>query len=166
VEPHWAALDCWHGVWTIRSWLNTPGPFYTGGADFAGFGPKYAESLVSMDAEHADVVFRQPVTAEELSVMIEAATVEPFSGYACDGNDRWSVTAVREWWARREEVRRHVVGSVLREGWYEWDPPVALASGQRWLAFLDEELEDYLRAYCYFLERRVWPGRGDDLPRL
>ena len=166
VTPHWAALDCWRGVWTTRSWLSTPGPFYTGGADFAGFGPKYSGSLVSMDEGHADVVFRQPVTAEELSVIIEAAKTDPFSGYACDGNERWSVDAVRGWWARREEVRRHVVGDVLREGWFAWDSPAALASGQKWLAFFDDELEDYLRSYCYFLQHRVWPRGGDALPRL
>lgn len=55
------------------------GPFHTGGADLAGFGPKYSGSLVSMDEGHADVVFRQPVTAEELSSLIEAAMIDPFS---------------------------------------------------------------------------------------
>jgi hypothetical protein len=168
VEPHWAALDCWRGVWTTRSWLNTPGPFYTGGADFACLGPQYAGSLVSMDAEAADVVFRQPVTAEELSVLVEAAKCDPFSGYACDGNERWSVSAVRRWWERREAVRQHVVGTVLREDWYPWESlrPVVLASGRRWLAFLDDELEGYLRSYCYVLQHRDWPRRGAALPRL
>jgi hypothetical protein len=121
VAPTWAARDCWHGEWTVRSWLDTPGPFHTGTADFVCFGPDVAGSCVSMNAEREDVVFRQAASAEELSAVIEAAKFDPFSGYACDGNDRWSVGAVREWWARREEERRHVVDTVLREDWFSFE---------------------------------------------
>jgi hypothetical protein len=78
------------------------------------------------------------------------------------------VSAVRRWWERREAVRQHVVGTVLREDWYPWESlrPVVLASGRRWLAFLDDELEGYLRSYCYFLQHRDWPRRGAALPRM
>ncbi|GAB3733304.1 hypothetical protein GCM10027598_57810 [Amycolatopsis oliviviridis] len=104
-EPRWeplAALPAgepegsFSGRWEDRLWLNVPGPFYTGIADNCWTGRLHAPRHVLYGGEYfGEYVYRQPATSAEVLNLVAAAQQDPYHGYACDGDSRWTVSTTR-----------------------------------------------------------------------
>ncbi|MEV7585838.1 ferredoxin [Streptomyces erythrochromogenes] len=158
------------GVWAERHWLNVPGPFYGANTDTMEFGRAFAPRHVAYDCEH-EFVYRQPVTAIETEHLVEAARIEPYSGYACDGDDHWTAGSVRDWWRDRGRVRAWALAAA-QEREAEEDPRYRghhedAARGHRdFVAHIDDGLEAYLRGYLFWLDQRREPRPDEPLPRL
>jgi hypothetical protein len=160
--------SCLTGKWEEKRWMNTPGPFYTGDADFALMGPMNVPQHLAVDAEHIEVVFRQPRNSEEATEILNIARIDAFEGYATNGSSFWSPVLVREWWSRRQEILDHITNSLVNKDWFHYpeEPPLVHAAAMNWKAFLETEASTYLRKYCYFLENRKWPTDREKLPDL
>ena len=147
--------------------MNTPGPFYTYESDWALLGPSAAPDFVAIDAEERDIVFRQPFTHADITTVRRAADCDPFDGYAADGNQHWTVAEVRAWWARRDELREYIRSTFMPSRWrHASERPRLERIGAAWLLHFDTEVHGYLRAYCAFLDTRVWPTARQRLPEL
>ncbi|MET8760773.1 hypothetical protein [Lentzea sp. NPDC004782] len=99
--------------------------------------------------------------------MLSAAADDPFDGYACDGDSRWTPEAVRAWWDERGQVEEHV--KALLSEWSAAADPCGLeaAEGARdFLTYLAGDLGTDLRAYVFRLEQGRYPDPGDLLPDL
>lgn len=67
----------------------------------------------------SEYVYHQPTTPADTALLIEAADNDPFLGYGCDGDSRWTPKSVREWWRNRSEVVQYL--SEQRSKWDESD---------------------------------------------
>lgn len=148
--------------------MNTPGPLFTGQADFALMGPTLAPRFVCVDEDGIDVVYRQPMRAEEFRDIMWAATHDPFDGYSAEGNLHWNAHGIRDWWRRRGEIVAHINKNVMSREWWKssGDLPILRSIGTDWLKFLECEAEPYLRCYMAFLQDGVWPDCSQTLPDL
>jgi hypothetical protein len=78
---------------------------------------------------------------------------DPFGGYACDGDDHWTLALVREWWAGRQRI-----AIWTRDVCRTW--PVSGHADKRenvlglrdYASYLDNGLETYLREYGFWLD--------------
>ncbi|WP_329378158.1 hypothetical protein OG625_09165 [Streptomyces sp. NBC_01351] len=161
-------LDIGTGEWKHLNPLTVPGPFYTGETDNGGNGPVYAPGLVLGDDDlYMEFIYRQPQNPDEVRTLIDVAGGEPYGGYACDGDDRWTPDSVREWWAGRERIRawidREIEVRAKSERSYE---RADVPSLRAFAAHVDGPLERYLRGYLHWLTERVEPAPGATLPRL
>ncbi|MEU3624863.1 hypothetical protein [Amycolatopsis coloradensis] len=99
--------------------------------------------------------------------MLSAAEDDPFDGYACDADSRWTPDAVRAWWDERGQVEEHV--TALLGEWtaapdsYELE---AAEGAREFLAYLAGDLRTDLRAYVFRLEQGRYSDSGDLLPDL
>ncbi|MFD0635928.1 ferredoxin [Catenulispora yoronensis] len=137
-------------TWEERNWRNIPGPFYGGETDTCEAGPPIAPRHVLADENGQEFVYRQPRTRFEVETLLFAAWNDPFGGYACDGDEHWTVEAIRSWWSERARVR-------------EW--AISFAAND-FVAYLDGEAADHLRDYMFWLEERRQPGAGVNRPDL
>ncbi|GAA4830169.1 hypothetical protein GCM10023235_78790 [Kitasatospora terrestris] len=174
VEGRWQDLAYWdplptardmagsvgEGRWEDRSWLNVPGPFYAGVTDTGLNGPYYLPEHVLSSDEHYEFVYRQPANPREVAGLLEIAHSEPMGGYAWDGDQRWTPQAVREWWARRADVRDWITAELAAD---DRNEPEAL---HRYAAYLEDGLETYLRGYLFWLTEGREPRLGEELPNL
>ncbi|MFC0543660.1 hypothetical protein [Kutzneria chonburiensis] len=81
--------------WAERHWLNVPGPFYTGQTDNCWCARLHAPRHVLYGGDfYNEFVYRQPRTRDEVASLVTAAEQDPFDGYACDGDERWTPEAV------------------------------------------------------------------------
>ncbi|MDO0930266.1 ferredoxin [Streptomyces sp. DG2A-72] len=160
--------NAFRGRWEDRLWLNVPGPFYGGETDTCWTGRLAAPAHVLYGGEYlTEYVYRQPRTPAETAVLVDAAGDDPFGGYGCDGDSRWTPEAVREWWRNRGQVLQYL--SDQRSTWDESDA----AQGQD-IAAAVRDFESYiggglasdLQIYLYWLEKRQSPDPGDRLPEL
>ncbi len=87
-----------YGDFKDVNWLNTPGPIYTTYTDNCGTGQVEAINNVGGDEDYHEVIFKQPLTRQELKETLTAASVEPFGLYYFDGNKYWNKTNVLEWY--------------------------------------------------------------------
>jgi hypothetical protein len=138
--------------------LNIPGPIYGAKTDTCCTGPQEAPDNVLLDNNGQEFVFRQPSIADEFRDLVSAAISECFCGYGADGNSRWRVSLVREWWQTREDM--------LRTGIDEDEKICIPASFQRWRQLLQGEAEGYLRVYAFFVENGRVPSEYDFLPEM
>ncbi|HEY7357346.1 MAG TPA: hypothetical protein VH590_12795, partial [Ktedonobacterales bacterium] len=69
------------GEWKDNRWMNTPGSIYCGETDNCGTGPLAAPNNVAVDEKGFEIIYRQPVNRYELHQVVDAAWVDPFSGY-------------------------------------------------------------------------------------
>lgn len=156
------------GQWDQRDWRNVPGPFYGAGTDNCWTGRLSApRHVVYEDGYGSEVVFRQPRDQGEVHLVLLAASEDPFTGYACDGDEHWTLDLVREWWADRgrlaawiESARRQGEASANAQ---QRDNAAGLDDYARYLA---DGLEIHLREYGFWLEHRRAAGPGEALPRL
>lgn len=178
VEGPWQDLGYWdplptaremtdsvgNGRWEQRSRLNVPGPFYAGETDTGLNGPYYLPEHVLSGDDHSEFVHRQPASPREVAGLIEIAHGEPVGGYAWDGDRHWTPRAVRDWWARRDEVRAWIAAEVAadRAGTGRNDTDALL----RYAAYLDDGLEAYLRGYLFWLTEGREPRADEALPEL
>lgn len=154
--------------WEDRLWLNVPGPLYCGETDTCWTGRLSAPDHVLYGGRYfTEYIYRQPKTPAETALLVEAAACEVFSGYACDGDSRWTPAAVRDWWRDRGRITEY-----LTRHFYEWDEhPDAKSQGIRagirdFQAYIADELAGDLRIYLYWLDERRSPDPGDRLPEL
>lgn len=149
------------GRWEDRSRLNVPGPFYAGVTDDGLNGPYYLPEHVLLSDLNHECVFRQPTNPREVAALIEIAWLEPFGGYAWDGDQHWSPEAVRAWWADREFVRTWITTELA-----DLDSDNEPDALHAYAAYLDNGLEDYLRGYVFWLIEHREPRLGERLPTL
>ena len=154
--------------WAEKHWLNVPGPFYTGETDTCWTGRMSAPRHVLYGGEYLnEFVYRQPRTKAEVECLLEAAGDDPFDGYACDGDARWTPAAVRAWWDARGQVEEHVAGLVVQfAGRADAVDQEAAEGAHDFLAYLAGDLRADLQAYLFRLERGRYPATGDQLPDL
>ncbi|MFF2555140.1 ferredoxin [Nocardia sp. NPDC058058] len=160
----------YHGdKWQDRHWMNVPGPFYTAQTDTCWTGRLHAPRNVLYGGEYYnEFVYRQPTSPAEVEYLLAAADDDPFDGYACDGDSRWTPAAVRAWWSGRDKVAEHLA-QLLTE--YTKEGASAsrseAAEGVRdFFAYLTTDLETDLREYVFRLENDRYPAADDELPNL
>lgn len=145
--------------WNNKHPFNFPGPFYTGESDTCGTGDGEAPFNVLYDSYCCEYVFRQPKTYGQLLCVMDAAAVEVFDSYSCNGNAHWTYNACKEWWSSRFDLIAQLN-----------TPEVKRANGERvhlYLDYLSDGAEIDLRRYCYFLESGHYPDIDvNELPEL
>lgn len=161
------SLRC-EGAFERRYWYNTPGPYYCSDTDHVLTGQLSAPHNVLFDQYELEFIFRQPRNERELENIQLAADLDLFRGYHSDGNAHWTPLKVKEWWGRREELisMAHSLRELYTHGpraGAEW---VVLEGYDQYLEFLENELEDYLRVYCFFLSHDRCPQNKDVIPFL
>ena len=149
------------GRWENRHELNTPGPFYGAETDTCCDGPELAPMSLLCDAVGNGFVWRQPTTDEDTIALMTGASSDPFAGFGWDGDEHWTPSLVREWWARRE-ARAPLVGALLAE---LTEPKLSVAAGA-YAEYIKSEMSQYLRRYVRFLETGRYPSGDDSLPQL
>ena len=150
----WAASH-----WREKHPFNFPGPFYTGETDTCGTGVPEAPDNVLFDGYCCEYIFRQPRTYLEFVAVKDAAAVEVFDSYACDGNQHWTRQACREWWRNREVVIRRLLDH----------PEYLKQNGERvnlYVNYLNSTAKYDLKKYVFFLENGFYPPDGLPLPEL
>ncbi|WP_405582787.1 hypothetical protein [Streptomyces sp. NBC_01190] len=159
--------------WPERHWLNVPGPFYVGMNDSCWTGRICAPANVcygeyqGYTGFHNEYVYRQPRTPTEVLAVVEAAWSDPYSGYAYDGDEHWTPSAVREWWKDRGRVRAYV--DALAAHWADSaraDEREAAAGLREYGAYLRCGLAADLRRYLFRLEEGDYPAEGACCPEL
>nr|WP_062338099.1 hypothetical protein [Herbidospora sakaeratensis] len=156
------------GTWERRNPLNVPGPFYGADTDTCGAGPIVAPRHVLCDAEGQEFVYRQARDRDGLGEILDAIEEEPFGDYARDGDDRWTPESVREWWARRGQVRAFAesLAAEYATSDRDWDRDRVPALRDFAASIDNGELEEYLRNYLFWLTERRSPRDGEPLPDL
>jgi hypothetical protein len=157
------------GRWEDRNRLNVPGPFYGAETDTCCCGPSAAPNNVLVDDNDQEFVWRQPRASDELRGVLDAAWQDPFTGYAWDGDEHWTVETVREWWRDRAEVTTWIDDRLRDESFLTGqgdDRQAVAASLDEFRAHIRGPLAANLREYLFWLvERR--PARGHEvLPPL
>jgi hypothetical protein len=147
--------DCFHSNFGHRNPLNVPGPFYGAETDTCGTGVVEAPDNVLLDERGQEYLFRQPEDTAELQGILSAAFCECFTGYGADGDQNWTLSLVREWWATRFDLLRVPVSSHNDD-----------VSVRRWRELLSGGAEGYLRMYAFFVEEGRKPTEADQLPDL
>lgn len=138
-----------HDYWEVKRPYNFPGPFYTGESDTCGTGDVEAPGNVMYDENTCEYVFRQPQNYMELLCVMDAAAVEVWDSYSCNGNKYWTYEKCKEWWKNRYSLIADLNGEEFRR-----------TNGDRvalYLDYLNTSAENDLRKYCYFLENGVYP---------
>ena len=136
--------------WEVKHPFNFPGPFYTGESDTCGTGEPEAPYNVMQDENAKEFIFRQPKTFAELLGVIDAADVEFFESYSCDGNKFWTYPKCKEWWKNRFDFIAEMNKTETKE--------VTGESINLFENYLKSEAEKDLKRYCYFLENGSYPN--------
>jgi hypothetical protein len=156
------------GRWEQRDWRNVPGPFYGAETDSCWMGRLVAPGhIVYEDGFGGEVVYRQPRNPHEVHLVLTAAWNDPFGAYACDGDDHWTPTLVREWWADRGRLAAWLAQVCRKWMNSERADERENALGLRDYAdYLDHGLETHLREYAFWLDNHRAPAPGETLPAL
>jgi hypothetical protein len=130
--------------------------------------PRARHVLYGADHDYElEFLYRQPRNNQELHNVIIAMQEDPCSGWACDGDANWTPALVRQWWHERGRLRDWITTKYRR--WYVSDRAAereAATGLADYLAYLDGDLPNHLRAYIYFLDTGVSPNSDDRLPPL
>ncbi len=135
--------------WFEKHPFNFPGPFYTGQSDSCGTGDIEAPDNVMYDSNTFEYIFKQPSSFEELLCVLDAAAVEVFDSYACNGNRYWTYNLCKEWWRDKDKLVAQLN-----------TPEVMKVNGDRvqlYVDYLSTSAEMDLRRYCFFLENSFYP---------
>ncbi|MGW1995216.1 ferredoxin [Embleya sp. NPDC001921] len=168
------AHPSYDGRWEDRLWLNVPGPAYGGETDNCATGRLEAPRHIHYGGEYfGEYVYRQPRTPDEVRSVLGAIEADPFGGYGCDGDLRWTPELVREWWRDRGRVLEYLRDQAHEwEGYDRWCPEQRAAEGARdFAAYITGGtdsgcLETDLRIYLHWLQERRSPTPKDSLPDL
>ena len=142
-----------HDHWLKKHPFNFPGPFYTGESDTCGTGEAQAPGNVMYDSYYCEYIFKQPKSFAELLCVFDAAAVEVFDSYSCNGNNYWTYDKCKEWWSNKSSL-------IARLN----DPEVKRVNGKRiqlYINYLNSEAESDLKRYCFFLENSYYPENAN-----
>ena len=135
--------------WLKKHPFNFPGPFYTGESDTCGTGDSEAPNNVMYDEYCCEYIFKQPQTFAEFLCVVDAAAVEVFDSYSCDGNTHWTYQKCKEWWRDKTQILNELT-----------KPEIRKVNGERlqlYFDYLNDSAELDLRKYCFFLENGSYP---------
>jgi hypothetical protein len=156
------AGEIFQGKWEERNWRNVPGPIYGAMTDNCWVGRLSAPRHVLYgDDENyeQEFLYRQPKSLHELLQVLDAAQQDPWAGWACDGDQHWTVDSVREWWRNRLRLKEWIDHANAQED--------EVLDGLRdYRGYIDGPLEVDLRRYCYWLTDRRSPAEDQALPDL
>jgi hypothetical protein len=141
------------GRWEDRNWRNVPGPFYGAETDTCRAGHTQAPANVLYDELGQEFICRQPRSSDEVRAVLDAAYQDPFDGYAWDGDDHWTPTAVREWWTDRARLVNWIDGR-LRDPSERQSKASLIAALLEFRAYVVGPLEADLQSYVTWLEER------------
>lgn len=176
------------GQWEERHPLNVPGRFYGAATDTCCDGPGLAPASLLYDHQGCGFVWRQPRDETELAALLEGARSDPFSGYADDGDDHWTPSLVRAWWADRDS-RQPMVDALVRDltgprpelptdyaellfrclpiGGYDPDERAEMSRiVAAYIEYVGSGLATDLQRYVAYLETGTTPGPNEPLPPL
>ena len=76
--------------------------------------------------------------------MIDAAAVEVFDSYSCNGNTHWTIELCKKWWDQKRLLIEQLNHPEVKK----------MNGGREWLYidYLGSEAEIDLKRYCYFLD--------------
>src|ERR1700744_4173118 len=144
------ALHCLdHDHWQKRHPFNFPGPFYTGESDTCGTGDVEAPLNVMYDSYCCEYIFKQPKTYAELVCVIDAAAVEVFDSYSCNGNNHWTIDLCKQWWKQKSHLMEQLNHREVMK--------VNGGRQQLYIDYLNFDAELDLRKYCFFLDKGRYP---------
>lgn len=158
------------GKWEERNWRNVPGPIYGAMTDncWVGRGSAPRHILYGGDDDcEQEFLYRQPRTLHELLEVLDGAWQDPWGGWACDGDEHWTLGLVREWWRERARVEEWIQRKVTEWADVRYEQTRDAVVGLRdYSNYLRGDLERHLRAYAFWLEERRCPDLSDALPAL
>ena len=129
--------------WKTKHPYNFPGPFYTDyESDTSATGIGEAPNNVLNDKNSLEYIFKQPKTFVEFLCVIDAASVEIFYSYTCNGNDHWTYLQCKLWWKNKNDL----LNELNKDG-----------EAKEYIEYLNSSAETDLRRYCYFLENGIYP---------
>ena len=160
--------DYLRGQWADRDWRNVPGPFYGAQTDSCWMGRDVAPGhIVYEDEFGSEIVYRQPTSPSEAQLVLTAAWNDPFSAYAADGDQHWTLDLVRDWWANRGRLAIWIDDVQRRWSASERADERDNAAGLRDFAiYLVDGLEADLREYSVWLDHRRPALPHETLPDL
>ena len=150
--------------WAERDWRNVPGPFYAAETDTCGGGRWCAPDLILVNEHWTEFVFRQPTNSTQVIGLLDAAYDDPFQEYGCDGNDHWTLEAIRAWWADRDRLLQWIESMV--QMMTEQKAVGEVASLREYAADIRGPLERQLREYAYWIDNGAPAQPADRLPSL
>jgi hypothetical protein len=119
-----------------------------------------APDNILFDGYCCEYIFLQPRNYEQFIAVKDAAAVEVFDGYACDGNQHWTRQACREWWRNRDEIIHRLLH----------DPEYLKQNRERgklYVDYLNSSAKCDLQKYVFFLGNARYPREeGTALPEL
>lgn len=156
------------GRWAERNWRNVPGPLYAATTDSAWNARSFAPHHLAYSDEYGqELLFRQPRSEYEVLLIARAADVDPFGGWAADGDRHWTPDLVREWWRERSRVEEWIAADLSI--WQEsdrWDERDAAEGLREYGDYLRGDLERHLRGYIFWLSEGRVPQVDERLPHL
>ncbi|MFB7470032.1 hypothetical protein [Kitasatospora sp. NPDC056184] len=162
-------LDQFGGLWRERNWRNVPGPFYGADTDTMEMGRHDAPFHIVYDDGGQEFVYRQPTDPAQVYDLVHGCFFG-HGGFAMDGDDHWTVPAVRDWWQERGRVREWAVAAADIQarirGEYREHHRDAAQGLRDYIAYLDRGLDEYLRGYLFWLAERRPPRAGEARPDL
>lgn len=163
--------EIFQGKWAERNWRNVPGPIYGAMTDNCWVGRLSAPRHVLYgddDNYEQEFLYRQPKSLRELLQVLDGAQQDPWAGWACDGDQHWTVDSVRAWWRDRARLKEWI-DRMIRE-WSAADANEqeheVLTGLRDYAAYVDANLELDLRRYCYWLDEHRAPPTNTPLPTL
>jgi hypothetical protein len=158
------------GKWTERNWRNVPGPIYGAMTDncWVGRGSAPRHILYGDDIDYEqEFLYRQPRNLGELLQVLDGAQQDPWAGWACDGDEHWTPSSVKEWWRDRERLLEWI--ATKQATWTENPSPEArdvVVGLLDYRSYIHGELEQHLRVYLFWLEEHKSPSPDSLLPHL
>jgi hypothetical protein len=157
------------GRWEERNWRNVPGPFYGALTDNCWTGRLVAPAhILYDDEEHSrEFVYRQPRSDAEVRSVLLAAVNDPYSGYACGGNEHWTTETVRAWWSDRGRVQEWIGQAIAHWSSSQRQDERKVIHGLRdYAQYIAGDLRQHLREYTFWLDRGRTPLTNEYLPEL
>jgi hypothetical protein len=148
--------------------MNVPGPIYTVDPDSLFLGPTLAPHHVGVDESWCDVVYRQPVTDEDWSLMVGVADGDPMACLEHDGCSQWTRSAIQDWRSSLPSIVHHIKTNLLVPSWWRYPDESEIGSriGSLWLSFLVHDLDVYLRSFAFYLDTGQWPAESERVADL
>lgn len=158
--------------WPNKYWKNIPGPFYSTTPNLMSLNVAHeAQGHIFYD-ETCEFYWRQPYTYCEYEQCLWAMCCDEIDSYGIDGNEHWTPQLVAEWWGRRGELLDWASGLKASAGendcefWGRFSEMSDREYLARYIEFIEDEAEEYLRSYIFMLAEGRAAQSGDSLPMI